>query len=96
MVAEGHTFRVITHILVDDVVLLHQDEAHQSSDEGRTGKLDEEQRAFPALLSFGVFLEDLCHGDISKDNTWKYATDVEKYGGDTHGNPNTLPCKKVM
>ena len=39
MVAEGHTFGVITHILVDDMVILHQDKVHQSSDEGHTGKL---------------------------------------------------------
>ena len=68
-IGKRHSLRIISHILVQHVLILYHHYAHQSANERHPCKLDEKQRTLPPFLSLGITAEYLRHGNTGKQTS---------------------------
>ena len=93
-IGKRHSLRIISHILVQHVLILYHHYAHQSANERHPCKLDEKQRTLPPFLSLGITAEHLRYGNTGKQTSRQYSAHYKQYADYRQRNPDTLRSKQ--
>ena len=93
-IGKRHPLRIIPHILVQHILILHHHHAHQSANECHPCKLDEKQRTLPAFLPFGIAAEHLGYGNTGKQTSRQYSAHQKQYADHRQRNPDTFRSKQ--